>query len=76
MEVSYNEALAVCIACYAERGVDFQPRSHEEVFRIYRTIQEDNEKQKHIGIRISYYLGDLPVYETYIIEDTDPVATR
>ena len=47
MEVSYDEALAVCIAHYAERGVEFQPRPPEEVFRIYRNIQkekEDNDK--------------------------------
>ena len=73
MEVSYEEALAVCIAHYAERGVDFQPRPPEEVFRIYQNIQEENERKKHIGIR---HLGDRPVYETYIIDDTDPATSQ
>ena len=76
MEVSYEEALAVCIAHYAEKGVLFDPRSREEVFRIYGNIQEENERKKHIGIRISHYIGGLPVYETYIMDDTDPAATR
>ena len=76
MEVSYEEALAVCIAYYAESGVAFQPRPPEEVFRIYGNIQEENERKKHIGIRISHYIGGLPVYETYIMDDTDPAATR
>jgi hypothetical protein len=76
MEVSYEEALAVCIAHYAERGVEFQPRLPEEVFRIYGNIQEENERKKHIGIRISHYIGGLPVYETYIMDDTDPAASQ
>lgn len=76
MEVSYDEALAVCIAHYAERGGEFQPCPPEEVFRIYQNIQEENESKKHIGIRISHYIGGLPVYETYIIDDTDPAASQ
>ena len=75
MEVSYDEALAVCIAHYAEKGVLFDPRSCEEVFRIYGNIQEENERKKHIGIRIRH-LGDRPVYETYIIDDTDPATSQ
>ena len=76
MEVSYENALAVCIAHYAEKGVLFAPRSRKEVFRIYGNIQEETERKKHIGIRINQYIGDLPVYETYITDDTDPAATR
>ena len=75
MEVSYEEALAVCIAHYAERGVEFQPRLPEEVFRIYQNIHEENERKKHIGIRIRH-LGDRPVYETYIIDDADPATSQ
>ena len=76
MGVSYDEALAVCIAHYAEKGVLFDPRSCEEVFRIYGNIQEENERKKHIGIRIRHYIGDLPVYETYIIDNTDPATSQ
>ena len=76
MEVSYDEALAVCIAHYAEKGVLLAPCSREEVFRIYGNIQEENEKKKLIGTRVCGYIGGIPVYETYIIDDTDPATSQ
>ena len=76
MEVSYETALAACVADRAEKGVPFTPQSREDVFRIYWNIQEENEKKKLIGKRVCGYIGGIPVYETYIIDDTDPAATR
>ena len=57
MEVSYDEALAVCIAHYAERGVEFQPRTPEEVFRIYRNIQKEKEDRKRVVIKEEIVCG-------------------
>ena len=76
MEVSYETALAACVADRAEKGVPFTPYSREEVFRIYRNIQEENERKKHTGKRVCGYIGGLPVYETYIIADTDPATSQ
>lgn len=76
MEVSYETALAACVADRAEKGVSFNPQSREEVFRIYRNIQEENEMKKHVGKRICDNIGGIPVYETYLIDDITPALSR
>ena len=75
MEVSYKEALAVCIAHYAERGVDFQPRPPEEVFRIYRNIQKEKEDRKRVVIKEEIVCG-MKIRRTELIDDTDPAASQ
>jgi len=74
MEVSYDEALAVCIAHYAERGVEFQPRPPEEVFRIYRNIQKEKEDRKRVVIKEEIVCG-MKIRRTELIDDTDPAAS-
>ena len=75
MEVSYKEALAVCIAHYAERGVEFQPRPPEEVFRIYRNIQKEIEDRKRVVIKEEIVCG-MKIRRTELIDDTDPAASQ
>lgn len=75
MEVSYKEALAVCIAHYAERGVEFQPRPPEEVFRIYRNIQKEKEDRKRVVIKEEIVCG-MKIRRTELIDDTDPAASQ
>ena len=75
MEVSYDEALAVCIAHYAERGVEFQPRPPEEVFRIYRNIQKEKEDRKRVAIKEEIVCG-IKIRRTELIDDTDPAASQ
>ncbi|MBE6981746.1 MAG: hypothetical protein E7437_05425 [Ruminococcaceae bacterium] len=75
MEVSYDEALAVCIAHYAERGVEFQPRPPEEVFRIYRNIQKEKEDRKRVVIKEEIVCG-MKIRRTELIDDTDPAASQ
>lgn len=75
MEVSYEEALAVCIAHYAERGVEFQPRPPEEVFRIYRNIQKEKEDRKRVVIKEEIVCG-MKIRRTELIDDTDPAASQ
>ena len=75
MEVSYDEALAVCIAHYAERGVEFQPRPPEEVFRIYRNIQKEKEDRKRVVIKEEIVCG-MKIRKTELIDDTDPAASQ
>ena len=75
MEVSYEEALAVCIAHYAERGVEFQPRPPEEVFRIYRNIQKEKEDRKRVVIKEEIVCG-MKIRRTELIDDTDPAVSQ
>ena len=75
MEVSYKEALAVCIAHYAERGVEFQPRPPEEVFRIYRNIQKEKEDRKRVVIKEEIVCG-MKIRRTELIDDTDPAVSQ
>ena len=75
MEVSYKEALALCIAHYAERGVEFQPRPPEEVFRIYRNIQKEKEDRKRVVIKEEIVCG-MKIRRTELIDDTDPAASQ
>ena len=75
MEVSYEEALAVCIAHYAERGVEFQPRPPEEVFRIYRNIQKEKEDRKRVVIKEEIVCG-MKIRRTELIDDTDPATSQ
>ena len=75
MEVSYKEALAVCIAHYAERGVGFQPRPPEEVFRIYRNIQKEKEDRKRVVIKEEIVCG-MKIRRTELIDDTDLAASQ
>lgn len=75
MEVSYDEALAVCIAHYAERGVEFQPRPPEEVFRIYRNIQKEKEDRKRVVIKEEIVCG-MKIRRTELIDDTDPASSQ
>ena len=75
MEVSYDEALAVCIAHYAERGVEFQPRPHKEVFRISWNIQNENEDRKRVAIKEEIVCG-MKIRRTELIDDTDPAASQ
>ncbi len=75
MEVSYKEALAVCIAHYAERGVEFQPRPPEEVFRIYRNIQKEKEDRKRVVIKEEIVCG-MKIRRTELIDDTDSAASQ
>ena len=75
MEVSCKEALAVCIAHYAERGVEFQPRPPEEVFRIYRNIQKEKEDRKRVVIKEEIVCG-MKIRRTELIDDTDPAASQ
>ena len=75
MEVSYKEALAVCIAHYAGRGVEFQPRPPEEVFRIYRNIQKEKEDRKRVVIKEEIVCG-MKIRRTELIDDTDPAASQ
>ena len=75
MEVSYKEALAVCIAHYAERGVEFQPRPPKEVFRIYWNIQKENEDRKRVVIKEEIVCG-MKIRRTELIDDTDPAASQ
>lgn len=75
MEVSYDEALAVCIAHYAERGVEFQPRPPEEVFRIYRNIQKEKEDRKRVVIKEEIVCG-MKIRRTELIDDTDPATSQ
>ena len=75
MEVSYDEALAVCIAHYAERGVEFQPRPPEEVFRIYRNIQKEKEDRKRVVIKEEIVCG-MKIRRTERIDDTDPAVSQ
>lgn len=75
MEVSYKEALAVCIAHYAERGVEFQPRPPEEVFRIYRNIQKEKEDRKRVVIKEEIVCG-MKIRRTELIDDTDPATSQ
>ena len=75
MEVSYEEALAVCIAHSAERGVEFQPRPPEEVFRIYRNIQKEKEDRKRVVIKEEIVCG-MKIRRTELIDDTDPAASQ
>lgn len=75
MEVSYDEALAVCIAHYAERGVEFQPRPPEEVFRIYRNIQKEKEDRKRVVIKEEIVCG-MKIRRTELIDDTAPAASQ
>lgn len=75
MEVSYEEALAVCIAHYAERGVVFQPHSPEEVFRIYWNIQKENEDRKRVVIKEEIVCG-MKIRRTELIDDTDPATSQ
>ena len=75
MEVSYKEALAVCIAHYAERGVEFLPRPPEEVFRIYRNIQKEKEDRKRVVIKEEIVCG-MKIRRTELIDDTDPAASQ
>ena len=75
MEVSYKEALAVCIAHYAERGVEFQPRPPKEVFRIYGEIQKEIEDSKRIQIKEERVCG-MNIRRTVLIDDTDPATSR
>ena len=75
MEVSYKEALAVCIAHYAERGVEFQHRPPEEVFRIYRNIQKEKEDRKRVVIKEEIVCG-MKIRRTELIDDTDPAASQ
>ena len=74
MEVSYDEALAVCIAHYLERGVEFQLRPSEEVFRIYRNIQKEKEDRKRVVIKEEIVCG-MKIRRTELIDDTDPAAS-
>lgn len=75
MEVSYKEALAVCIAHYAERGVEFQPRPPKEVFRIYWNIQKENEDRKSVVIKEEIVCG-MKIRRTELIDDTDPATAQ
>jgi hypothetical protein len=67
--------LAVCIAHYAERGVEFQPRPPEEVFRIYRNIQKEKEDRKRVVIKEEIVCG-MKIRRTELIDDTDPAASQ
>ena len=75
MEVSYKEALAVCIAHYAGRGVEFQPRPPEEVFRIYWNIQKENEDRKRVAIK-EEIVCCMKIRRTELIDDTDPATSQ
>ena len=74
MDISYDEARAANVRYYAEIGNGEEhaetivSKDPKEVFDVYRIIQEDIEKSKHIKV-VDYPVAGLHTKKTVWIDD-------